>query len=221
MSRSFYLAGVAFLSVALLLGLLVSLSLPTLPALDFVRITVPDAPKGNLFLSELRLGIWAPCAYDGNGVRTCQFSGHGYSQALFSADYAQHAVLTSSWTRGLAIHPVATFFTAIALGCAVMPWEHGTLAATFAAFIAAFLGFIAFIVDIALFAHTKSLVDTFTRPPHTSTAPAFWLAFIALILTLLSGCTVCFGRRRDSGSSYPTFSGASGGGGILARFRKN
>ena len=37
----------------------------------------------------------------------------------------------------------------------------------------------------------------------------FWLTFVALILLLLAGCTVCFGHRRDrasgryGGGSYP------------------
>ena len=53
--------------------------------------------------------IWepsrAPCAYLVKGGRQCPHLGHGYSVLL--QDIEGHvATVASSWTRGLAIHPV-------------------------------------------------------------------------------------------------------------------
>ncbi|KAF7352116.1 hypothetical protein MVEN_01174600 [Mycena venus] len=218
--RSFYIAGIAFLGVALVLGIITSISLPTFSAIDFVRVFFPNAPKDGNIMSEARFGIWAPCLYDGNGKRSCVDSGHGYAFVIFSAeDLSKFVIIGSSWTRGLAIHPVATAFTAIALGLACSKLEHGPLLASLSSFVASFLWLLAFIVDIALYAYVKQKVGTIPNG-HTSAGPAFWLTFICLILVLLSGCTVCFGRRKESGSDYPSFS-SSGSGGILSRFRKN
>lgn len=102
---------------------------------------------------------------------------------------------------------------------------------------------LAFIVDIALYAYVKQQVGKLDNSSNISTmassgehshssvlgerrltdfGAAFWMTFVTLILLLLSGCTVCFGRRRDIGAgspSYPSLSSSSGG--ILSRFRKN
>lgn len=59
----------------------------------------------------------------------------------------------------------------------------------------------------------------------TARAAGFWLTFAALLLTLLAGCTVCFGRRRNrmynattNASSYPM---AGKTGNFWSRFRRN
>ncbi|KAJ7127693.1 hypothetical protein C8R44DRAFT_667162 [Mycena epipterygia] len=218
--RSFYIAGIVFLFFALLLSLLASISLPFLPALDFVRVNFRNVPNGD-FLSQIRFGIWAPCYYS-NGARTCLVGGHGYSFRITSFTTNQSVLIGSSWTRGLAIHPVAAVFTAVAFGFACSKSEHGPLIATLTSFVAAFLTGLAFIVDIALYAYVKQQVGNLPNPGSTVASSAFWMTFVSLILLLLSGCTVCFGRRRDIGAgspSYPTMS--STGGGIFARFRKS
>jgi hypothetical protein len=52
----------------------------------------------------------------------------------------------------------------------------------------------------------------------------FWLTFAALILTLLAGCTVCFGRRRErmyNATTYPsTYETGAKKPGFLSRFRR-
>ncbi|KAJ7509122.1 pali-domain-containing protein [Mycena galericulata] len=221
--RSFYIAGIVFLGVALVLSLLTSISLPFLPAIDFVRVSFANAPKSADILSQIRFGIWAPCYYDGNGNRECLVGGHGYAFTITNFNGQRSVLIGSSWTRGLAIHPVAAVFTAIAFGFACSKADRGPVIATFASFIAAFLTGVAFIVDIALFAFVKQQVAKLDNPSTigTMTSSAFWMTFVSLILLMLSGCTVCFGRRRDvgAGSSYPAFSSTSGG--ILSRFRKN
>ncbi|KAF8200458.1 hypothetical protein K438DRAFT_1717118 [Mycena galopus ATCC 62051] len=216
--RSFYIAGIIFLGVALILGLLTSISLPTFTALDFVRVDFPNAPPSQDILSQLRFGIWAPCAYDGNGKRNCATEGHGYSVLISTFDLKKSVLIGASWTRGLAIHPVATVVTAIALGFACSKHQHGPLIATLSSFVAAFLFLLAFIVDIALFAFVKQQVNTLQNG-NTSPGAAFWMTFVSLILVLLSGCTVCFGRRKEVGAEYPSFTASKGE--ILSRFRKS
>ncbi|KAJ7181474.1 pali-domain-containing protein [Mycena crocata] len=220
--RSFYLAGIAFLAIALILSLLVSVSLPFLSGLDFVRINWGHTPSGTDFTSQIRLGIWAPCFYDGDDRRSCLFGGHGYSFHLRSFDLKQDFIIGSSWTRGLAIHPVAAVFTAVAFGFAVSKGDNSPLFATLASFLAAFLTGIAFIVDIALYAYVKQQASKLSDPGNTTASSAFWMTFVSLILLLMSGCTVCFGRRRDIGAgspSYPSISSSNKG--ILSRFRKS
>ncbi|KAJ7347442.1 pali-domain-containing protein [Mycena albidolilacea] len=215
--RSLYTAGIVCLGLALVLGLVTSISLPTFSGIDFVRVNFPNSLAN--FMSQLRFGIWAPCFTTGDGNHSCVVGGHGYAFVISTFDLKKSVVIGSSWTRGLAIHPVATVFTAIALGFACLKHEHGPLLATLTSFVAAFLFLLAFIVDIALFAFVKQQVDTLHNG-NTVPGPAFWLTFVSLILVLLSGCTVCFGRRKDSGASdYPSFSAPTGG--ILSRFRKS
>jgi hypothetical protein len=72
-----------------------------------------------------------------------------------------------------------------------------TLLASVASFLAATLTFIAFALDIALFARVKHEIKKLPNAHgHTITGPAFWMTFVSLILLLLAGCTVCFGRRK-------------------------
>jgi hypothetical protein len=83
--------------------------------------------------------------------------GHGYLVTITSFDRKESVLIGSSWTRGLAIHPVgqsdnpwrvasvlnifctATVFTAVALAFACSKSEHGPLMATLLSFLAAFL----------------------------------------------------------------------------------
>jgi hypothetical protein len=60
----------------------------------------------------------------------------------------------------------------------------------------------------------------------TDARAGFWLTFVSLILTLLAGCTVCFGRRRErmySATTYPSTYPMAGktSGGVFSRFRRN
>ena len=74
-----------------------------------------------------------------------------------------------------------------------------TLVASLVSFLAATLALIAFAIDIALFAFVKHQVGTLSNSNFTTnTAPAFWMTFVSFILLTLAGCTVCFGRRRQT-----------------------
>jgi hypothetical protein len=51
----------------------------------------------------------------------------------------------------------------------------------------------------------------------------FWLTFVALILCLLAGCTVCFGRRRErmyGATTYPSTYPMAKRTGFFSRFRR-
>jgi hypothetical protein len=112
-----------------------------------------------------------------------------------------------------------------------------TLIASLVSFLAATITLIAFAIDIALYAYFKNAMGNLGFGSQTITGPGlsklwlprcaeltgiegFWLTFVSLILLLLAGCTVCFGRRRDRMSGATT-STASPKTPFFSRFRKN
>ncbi|KAJ7263902.1 hypothetical protein C8J57DRAFT_1450713 [Mycena rebaudengoi] len=222
MARAFYISGMVFLFFALVLSFLSSISTPYLPALDFVRVNFGKGLfSGPDVMTELRFGIWGPCIYDGDSKRHCEHKGHGYTVEVRNQENTDKIVIGASWTRGLAIHPVATGVIAIAFGFAVSKFEHAPLIASLTSFFAALILLIAFAIDIALYAFVHHEIGKLSNVRgHTTTSSAFWMTFVSLILVLLAGCTVCFGRRKESGAgSYPMMTKTSGGG-FLSRFRK-
>ncbi|KAJ6476290.1 hypothetical protein C8R45DRAFT_1009497 [Mycena sanguinolenta] len=224
MSRVFCIPGIIFLTCALVLSILVSISLPFLPALDFVRVHFDSgvATSGD-GLTELRFGIWAPCYYATNGDRTCFSASHAYSISISNVAKTADVIIGSSWTRGLAVHPVATAVTFIAFCMSFSTHHMVTLLASLTSFLAAFLTLIAFAIDIALYAFVHHEIGKLPDVDgHTNTSAAFWMTFVTLILLLLAGCTVCFGRRRDrmsGAAAYPMSSYEKPG--FFARFRRN
>jgi len=221
MARTFYLTGAACLFVALVLSFLGSISLPFLPALDYTRVVFSGAlSSGTDRLTQVRWGIWGPCLYDLE-KRFCFHTGHAYEVPLLTDD-GQLVIIGESWTRGLAIHPVTTAIVAVAFGFAVSKHEHGPLIASLMSFFAAFMLLIAFAIDIALFAFVHHEVGKLHNVDgNVNAGSAFWMTLVELILVLLAGCTVCFGRRKEGTTdSYPMFTNPSAGG-FLSRFRKN
>ncbi|EPQ55636.1 pali-domain-containing protein [Gloeophyllum trabeum ATCC 11539] len=210
-SRAFCIPGIVFLLAAFVLSFLTSISLPYLPALDIATVHFGNGqnsqiPNTNVpVIKELRFGIWAYCEYAANdGHRTCSPEGHGYQVQVGDATNNDTVTIGSSWTRGLAVHPVATAVTFIALLLSFSTHVTVTLLASIVSFLAALLTLIAFAIDIALYAYVHHEMGKLSGSVNTDTAPGFWLTFVSLILLLLAGCTVCFGRRRErmSGSSY-------------------
>ncbi|KAJ7726332.1 hypothetical protein DFH07DRAFT_243516 [Mycena maculata] len=222
MSRAFYLSGTVFLFLALVLSFISSISLPYLPAIDFTRVHFNGVSlaSGQDSLTQVRWGIWGPCIYDEHNIRTCFHTGHAYAFPLETVQ-GQEIIIGSSWTRGLAIHPVATGVIAIAFGFAASKMEHGPLIASLTSFFAALMLLIAFAIDIALYAFVHHEVAKLRDVDgHVNAGTAFWMTFVSLILVLLAGCTVCFGRRKESGNdAYPMMSKTSGG--FFSRFRRN
>ncbi|KAK7055095.1 hypothetical protein R3P38DRAFT_1344321 [Favolaschia claudopus] len=224
MSRAFCIPGIIFLTAALVLGIITSISLPFLPAIDFVRVHFGNGvATSGAGMTELRFGVWAPCYYATNGARTCLDTGHGYSISISNQQNTANVIIGSSWTRGLAVHPVATAVTFIAFLLSFSTHTTVTLVSSLVSFLAAFLTLIAFAIDIALygFVHHEigKLPDVDGR---TRTSAAFWMTFVTLLLLLLAGCTVCFGRRRDrmsGAASYPMSSYEKPS--FFSRFRRN
>jgi len=204
---------------------LTSVSLPYLPALDITRthFGTQVIQTGQQGLTEIRFGVWAPCYYDEDDNRTCFKAGHGYEIAISNQEKTANIIISSSWTRGLAVHPVATGVTFLAFLMSFSQHITVTLAASLTSFLAALITLIAFAIDIALFAYLKHQVNKLPNVQgKTTTSPGFWLTFVSFILLLLAGCTVCFGRRKQrmsGATSYPTLSNSKKS--FWSRFRRN
>jgi len=207
-------------------------SLPYLPAIDFVRSHVESGNVAvangqgaitSTSISQLRFGLWSYCAVQSSsGNRDCSTTGYAYSVSVRDSSSDDSVTIGSSWTRGLAVHPVAAIISFVALLLSFSTHITVTLFASLVSFLAAVLALIAFAVDIALFAYVKHQVGTLNNSTFTTnTAPAFWMTFVSFILLILAGCTVCFGRRRqtrlDAAEPGP-YSARFGG--FLNRFRR-
>ncbi|OCH84007.1 pali-domain-containing protein [Obba rivulosa] len=227
MSRAFHLPGVFFLFCAFILLLLVSISLPFLPALDVARVSFHDGNiatgANSAAMTQLRFGIWAYCWYDDSGNRICSPTEHGYSTTLtdFGATSQNAVTIGSSWTRGLAVHPVAAGVTLIAFLFSLSAHVTMILLASLLSFLAAVLTLIAFAIDIALFAFVKHEMGHFSDVSKTTDpAPAFWMTLASFIVLCLAGCTVCFGRRRDRMAGAKSYAVPSAKPSWADRFRR-
>ncbi|THU87629.1 pali-domain-containing protein [Dendrothele bispora CBS 962.96] len=225
MSRKFFIPGIVFLFLAFVLSFFTSISAPTIHSLDIVRIDTNNADRVIVAPEDAakstHLGIWGFCVYDFNDDAHCENVGHGYQYTLTNFDRSSRTTIGASWTRGLAIHPVAAAVTFVAFCLSFSSHLTVLLAASITSFLAAFLTFLAFIIDIVLYAYVHHKVkDVSDIDVDVNTAPGFWLTFVALLFTLFAGCTVCFGRRKvaDPSSSYPMMSNPTG---FFSRFRKN
>ncbi|KAI6003180.1 pali-domain-containing protein [Pisolithus orientalis] len=221
MGRAFCIPAVFFFFAAFVLLFIVSVSLPYLTAMDITRVHADGSTElsaANDTISQLRFGIWAYCYDLTNGNRVCSTTGHGYSVVVNATNNS--VTIGSSWTRGLAVHPVAAGVAFIALLLALSQHITVTLFASLVGFLAALLAFIAFIIDVALFAYVKDQMGNLGFGGSTITGPGFWLTFTSMILLVLGGCTVCFGRRRRR-MANATSTSTSPKEGFFSRFRRN
>ncbi|EJF55914.1 hypothetical protein DICSQDRAFT_175390 [Dichomitus squalens LYAD-421 SS1] len=210
-SRAFHIPGILFLFVSFLLLFLVSIGLPFLTALDFVRVHfkdgLPTVGSDTTAINQIRLGTWAACWYETDGDRGCSAAHNAYATTIYDAQRQGFVHIAPSWTRGLAIHPVATAVTLVALVLSFSTHVTARLLASLAAFLAAFLTLVAFLCDIALYAWVKHQVGKLSNVgSNTDTAPGFWITFVCFLLLTFAGCTVCFGRRRDRLDGATTYS---------------
>ncbi|KAJ3513696.1 hypothetical protein NLJ89_g2810 [Agrocybe chaxingu] len=174
MSRAFCIPGVLFLLCAFVLNFLVSISLPWLTALDIARTHFGDGAiqQANVQgIAEIRFGIWAPCYYNTNDDRTCLKTGHGYSVEIANTRQTEAITIKSSWTRGLAVHPVAAAATFVALLLSLSTHITVTLLASLVSFLAALITLIAFAIDIALYALVRNEMKKLEIGANTNTAP--------------------------------------------------
>ncbi|KAN0140132.1 Actin cortical patch SUR7/pH-response regulator PalI [Lactarius tabidus] len=213
--------GIFFLFSAFVLSFLVSISLPSLPTVDIARShftsgAVPHVSIDTESIKQIRFGVWAYCIYDDQkGDRTCidpgsflinrsflvhephfRSSGHGYTVHLLSA--SNNITIGPGATRGLAVHPVAAGVTFIALLCSFSSHFTLVLIASLLSFLAAILTLIAFAIDISLYVIVRDRVNNLDNVGVRSIAgPGLWMTLASLLLLLLAGGAVCFGRRRS------------------------
>ncbi|KAJ7455782.1 hypothetical protein FB451DRAFT_638519 [Mycena latifolia] len=201
MPQIFFIAGIACLSLALLFNLLTSISLPTSPGIDIVRINLQPGSQ------QLRLGIWGVCEYNTGQVPPCTHLGSGYPVIVRAGDAP--LVVTPSWTRGLAIQPFVLILNALALGIACFKHEKGPILAALASLVAAFFTLMAFIINIVLYAQVNHLYGEAVKGTgfQLTVIPsvAIWLTLVSLLLILFGGGTMFLGHRKNcaaDGSSY-------------------
>ncbi|KAI0002882.1 hypothetical protein BJV74DRAFT_556169 [Russula compacta] len=203
-ARAFFLPGIVCLFCAFFLSLLVSVSLPALPTLDIARShftngSSPHVTTDTVPIKQIRFGIWGYCIYDAQtNQRTCIDLGHGYSVELLSGSGSSNVTIGSGATRGLAVHPVATGVTFVALLFSLSSRVTLALIASLLSFVAALLTIIAFTIDIALYAIVHDRVHRLSNVQVRSVAaPGFWITFASLILLFMAGFIGWFGRRRS------------------------
>jgi len=198
--RALHFSGIFLLFCAFVLTLVTSVSLPYLRTLDIARthfgelqVTIKQDPT-----DELRLGVWAYCHYQLNGDRLCSSIGYAYSVLITDVANKSNTSIGSSWTRGLAIHPVSAVVTLAALLVSLVPNALTTLLiAAVLSFISMMLCFVAFLVDIALYAYLKFRIGDHANGLITHTGPGLWVNFAAMILTGLAMCSLFIRRRRQ------------------------
>jgi len=92
---------------------------------------------------------------------------------------------------------VATVITFIAFLLSLTTHLVISLIAALVSYLAALLTLIAFAIDIALLVLVQNAIGNLNNAStNTSTGAGFWLTFVSLLLTLIGGSTVCFGRHR-------------------------
>jgi hypothetical protein len=212
--RGTFTPGTIFLLIAFVAGLLSSVSLPVFRPLEVVRTHFNTDPELNIKgrIEEARFGVWSGCAYLHDYGRHCTDAGVGYEVGIaFIENGVEERRVGKSWTRGLILTPVATFFAFVALGLALVPGGKFGLFASGMSFIAALVMLLAFIIDIILLLRVK---DKFRVPgADTNAGAGFWLTFISFIFLVVSGCTVCIGHRRAQGRDIEL-------GNVFKRFRR-
>jgi len=202
MARLFCIPGIVLLTICLVLSFLVSLSLPYLRDLDIVHVNLGGISGGATSaptISNVRFGIWSYCTTQaGNGDVTCVPNQLGYS-ANFGATGGGDVSIGADWTRGLVLHPIATAFVLFAWLLSFSQHFTVTLLASLMSFTAAGFTLIALAIDIALFVHVRNTFASVAGVADDTNAGAgLWITLAVLLLLLISGCIVCFGRRRDS-----------------------
>ncbi|KAF9478568.1 hypothetical protein BDN70DRAFT_933279 [Pholiota conissans] len=203
MSRS--IPALVLIFIALVLSFFVSISLPFILGIDIARINV-EVP-GLDGKGDVRLGIWSYCIYDLTGAHACAPKGLGYSFEKFNAfNVNESDVLSSAWTRGLILHPIATGFIFVAFVTSLLTSTLVNLVAFLATLFAAFVTLIAFVIDIALYVHIHTVVKDahVDAVANTDTAPGFWLSFVSVVLLIAASVAFFFGRRGERRSSQST-----------------
>ncbi|PWN18832.1 hypothetical protein BCV69DRAFT_64254 [Microstroma glucosiphilum] len=189
---------IAFLcfGAATILQLVVSIGLPTISGLYFMRFTLQDLGQTVTF------GLWTICTdlyfsnalMSDNGI-TCQPVSLGYEGTQFGA-IAQY-LLIAPVAKALVVQPIACGFAGLATVACVLHLCTNFLLWPFIAFLAGALGVLAFVFEIILFTtarvrlNTSGVENYLGQQISSSTlGPAIWIQLAAAALvafgTLLS-----------------------------------
>ncbi|GBE87002.1 hypothetical protein BKA93DRAFT_822060 [Sparassis latifolia] len=202
MERAFHLPGIFVLFCSFVLLFLVSVSLPFIDPLDYVRVYIYNGivttTANGTAISEIRFGLWANCRYEiVSGHRVCSSAADGYTTTLYTNGGASEVTVGSSWTRGLVAHPIATGVSLLALLLSF--FTHPTI--TFLTYVLAFLAFlialVAFFADVALYAYVQRQIRLLPDvSAGTRVEAAFIMTIVAVVLLFLAGFSIWLGRRR-------------------------
>ncbi|KAH9065095.1 hypothetical protein EDB83DRAFT_2599515 [Lactarius deliciosus] len=199
--------GIFFLFSAFILSLLVSISLPGIPTVDIARThftggATPHVSTNTESIEQIRslisaqFGHTVPTTIRQEIALALAQARHGYTVHLLSA--SKNITIGPGATRGLAVHPVAAGVTFVALLCSFSSHVTLVLIASLLSFLAALLTLIAFAIDLSLYVIVRDRVNNLDNVSARSVAaPGFWMTLVSLILLLLAGCAVYFGRRHS------------------------
>jgi len=196
------LPGAFILFLALALIFLVSISVPYVVDFDVVRVLFSGSGAGGstdvaTTINQLRLGIWGYCARSvSNGSEECIHSGLAYLVELKGTNGATESV-QKSWTRGLVMSPVATGFIFLAFVASFSAHLTVLLVASLLSFMGALVTVIFMAINIALYLDVKHKMEHLGVSENTNFGPGFWMSLAVLVLTLIAGFLVCFGRNRE------------------------
>ncbi|KAF8335873.1 uncharacterized protein EI90DRAFT_268095 [Cantharellus anzutake] len=213
MARLFGVPGVVFIVLATILGVLVTISLPTVDNFDVVRLRTAGA-KGTLITTasqSVRWGIWGFCEQSvGSSDFNCHKTGLAYSVMFRSISGGGTQTVGGSYTRGLVFHPIVLAFCIITLGLSFSKHLVVSLVASLLSFFTCILAILALAIDIVLYLRVRSRANNLSNVrSNTDFGPAFWMTVAQLIFLLLSGCAILLARRQERierdgpNTSYP------------------
>jgi hypothetical protein len=200
---------------ALIIGLFVSVSLPSITPLGIIQASniagiiqanQLEVEGINITLTGINLGIWAACFVDSDNGSTCFEVGSSYSVTVSnSSDPKSNVqVIGSSYTRGLVIQPIASVATSIAVlfGICSIQFEENMKANNYLAdsplYVAAFattLTLIAIAVDMALYVRAVDVFNNYFAGIKTQPGPGFWMTLTCLVLTFICSLTLLEAKR--------------------------
>ncbi|KAF8990313.1 hypothetical protein BDQ17DRAFT_1255961, partial [Cyathus striatus] len=138
---------------------------------------------------RLQFGVWGPCFYHAQDrTPTCPTTGPAYSVHLHDESHTVN--ISASWTRGLAIHPIAASVTLIGLLLSLSSHVTVTIISSIVSFMGAIIVLSAFACDTALYACVFRRINKLDSS-NASIIPGtgYWLIFISGFLLFFAGIT--------------------------------
>ncbi|KDR73308.1 hypothetical protein GALMADRAFT_142422 [Galerina marginata CBS 339.88] len=198
-----------FLFCAFVASLLVSLSitLPTLPGMDLVRVRLNqtgDLPgilsisntTATEGISEIRYGVWAACYYPVNSTnRACLPSGLGYNVTvqLTNGNASTSTTVTAAWTKMLVGHPISS--GVIALAVPLSFWKSTPILGMFFSVLSFIAAVATLVIDIAFSLNLRTQIKKLDSGANTHLSIGFGVWVIALAGVILAIFFLWCGRR--------------------------